>query len=91
MHTNPEKVPNKNILFSYKSYFPSLVRVLVALLEAATEICYKKLVLVSMKKTFKKYVLKDFIISKVTDSRHAVWLKISFFTVIFYGVTGVTG
>ena len=44
-----------------------------------------------MKKTFKKYVLKDFIISKVTDSKHAVWLKISFFTVIFYGVTGVTG
>ena len=44
-----------------------------------------------MKETFKKYMLNDFFISKVTDCRHATWLKINFFTVIYYGVTGVTG
>ena len=44
-----------------------------------------------MKKTFKKYLLIDFLFSKVTDCRHAAWLKINFFTVIFCCVTGVTG
>ena len=34
---------------------------------------------------------KDFLFSKVTDCRHATWLKINFFTGIFYCVTGVTG
>ena len=50
-----------------------------------------KIVLISMKKTFKKYLLKDFIFSKVTDCRHGTWLKINFFTGIFYFVTVVTG
>ena len=44
-----------------------------------------------MKKTFEKYLLKDFIFSKVTDWRHAIWLKINFFPDISYCVTGVTG
>ena len=44
-----------------------------------------------MNKTFKKYLLKDFIFSKVTDSRHVTWLKITFFTGILYRMTGVTG
>ena len=50
-----------------------------------------KIVLISIKKTFKKYLLKDFIFSKVKDYRHGTWLKINFFTGIFYNVTGVTG
>ena len=50
-----------------------------------------KIVLISMKKTFKKYLLKDFIFSKVTDGRHGTWIKINFFTGIFYYMTGVTG
>ena len=91
MNTNPGKVLSKNILFSYGSYYASLARVLVSLSEAATEICCKKVVLISMKKTFKKYLLKDFIFSKVTDCRHAIWLKINFFTGISYCVSGVTG
>ena len=44
-----------------------------------------------MKKTFKKYLLKDFLFIKVTDCRHRTWLKINFFTGIFYCVTDVTG
>ena len=32
--------------------------------------------------------MKDLIFSKV---RHATWLKINFFTGIFYSVAGVTG
>ena len=44
-----------------------------------------------MKKAFKKYLSIDFLFSKVTDCRHATWLKINFFTGIFYCVTGVTG
>ena len=44
-----------------------------------------------MKKTFKKYMLKDFIFSKVKDCRHTTWLKIIFFTGLFYLETGVTG
>ena len=32
-----------------------------------------------MKKTFKKYLLKDFLVSEVRDCRHATWLKINFF------------
>ena len=44
-----------------------------------------------MKKIFKKYLLKDFVFSKVTDCRYATWLKITFFTGIFYFVTAVTG
>ena len=91
MHTNPDNILSKDILFSYGSYYTSLVRVLVQLSEATTEICCKKIVLISMKKTFKKYLLKDFIFSNVTDCRHATWLKINFFTDIFYCVTGVTG
>ena len=59
--------------------------------EAVTEICCKKIVLITMKKIFKKYLLKDFIFSNLTDCRHATWLKINFFTGIFYYVTGVTG
>ena len=43
-----------------------------------------------MTKIFKKYLLKDFIFSNVTDCKHATWLKINFFTYIFYYVTGVT-
>ena len=50
-----------------------------------------KIVVISMKKTFKRYLLKDLIFSKVTDCRHGTWLKINFFTSIFYYVTGVTG
>ena len=42
-----------------------------------------------MKKTFKKYLFKDFLFSK--DCRDGTWLKINFFTAIFYRVTGVTG
>ena len=91
MDTNPEKVLSKNILFSYGSYYTSLVRVLVWLSEAATEICCKIIVLISMKKTFKIYLLKYFIFSKVTRCRHAIWLKINFFTGIFYCVSGATG
>ena len=64
---------NKDILFSYGSYYTSLVRVLVWLSEVATEMCCKKIVLISVKKTFEKYLLKDFISSKVTDCRHATW------------------
>ena len=90
MDTKLEKVLSKNILFSYGSYYTSLVIVLMWLSEAATEICIK-IVLISMKKTFIKYLLKNFIFSKVTDCRHATWLKINFFTGIFYCVTGVTG
>ena len=44
-----------------------------------------------MKKTFKKYLLKDFLFIKVTGCRHGTWLKINFFTGIFYCVTDVTG
>ena len=91
MHTNPEKVLIKNILFSYGSYYISLVRVLVWLSEAATEICCKKIVLIFIKKTFEKYLLKDFVFSKVTSCRYATWSKINFFTGIFYCVTSVTG
>ena len=91
---NPHKPYNiliKDILFSYGSYYTLLVRVLVWLSEEVTEICCKKIVLISMKKIFKKYLLKDFIFSKVTDCRHATWLKINFFTGIFSCMTGVTG
>ena len=91
MHTNPEKVLSKNILFSYGSYYTSLVRVLVWLSEATTEICCKKVVVISMKKTFKTYLLKDFVFSKVTDCRHVIWLKINSFTGIFCCVNGATG
>ena len=91
MDANPGKVLSKNILFSYGSNYASLARVLVSLSEAATEICSKKIILISMKKTFKKYLLKDFIFSKVTDCRHAIWLKINFFTGTSYCVSGVTG
>ena len=91
MHTNPEKVLSKNILFPYRSYYTSLVTALVWLSEVATEICCKKIVLISMKKTFKRYLVKDFIFSKLTDCRYATWLKINFFAGIFYCVTGVTG
>ena len=35
-----------------------------------------------MKKTFKKYLLKYFLFSKVTDCKHATWLKINFFTTL---------
>ena len=75
MHTNPDNILIKDILFSYGSYYSSLVRVLVWLSEAVTEICCKKMVLISTEKTFKKYLLKNFILSKVTDCRHATWLK----------------
>ena len=44
-----------------------------------------------MKKTFKKYLFKNFLFSKVTDCRDGTWLKINFFTGIFYRVTGVAG
>ena len=44
-----------------------------------------------MRKTFKKYLLKDFIFGKVTDCRNATWLKINFFTGIFSCMTTVTG
>ena len=91
MHTDPDNILIKDILFSYGSYYTSLVRVLVWLSEAVTEICCKKTVLIFTKRTFKKYLWKDFIFSKVTDCRHATWLKINFFTGIFYCVTGVTG
>ena len=91
MHTNPDNILSKDILFSYGSYYTSLVKVLVWLSEAATEFCCKKIVLISMNKIFKKYLLEDFIFSKVTDCRHATWLKINFFTDVFYCVTGVTG
>ena len=47
--------------------------------------------MISMKKTFKKYLLKDFLVSEVRDCRHATWLKINFFIGIFYCVTGVAG
>ena len=75
MHTSPGNTLIKDILFSYGSYYISLVRVLVCLSEAVTKICWKKLFLISMKKTFKRYLLKGFIFSKVTDCRHATWLK----------------
>ena len=75
MHTNPDNILIKDILFSYGSYYSSLVRVLVWLTEAVTEICCKKMVLISTEKTFKKYLLKNFILSKVTDCRNATWLK----------------
>ena len=91
MHTNPYNILIKDILFSYGSYYKLLVRVLVWLSEGVTEIYCKKIVLISMKKIFKKYLLKDFIFSKGTDCRHATWLKINFFTSIFYCMTGVTG
>ena len=91
MHTNPEKVLSQNILFSYGSYYTSPVRVLVWPSEAATEICCKKIVLVSIKKNLKKYLLKNFIFSKVTDCMHVTWLKINFFKGFFYCVAGVTG
>ena len=41
MDTKLEKVLSKNILFSYGSYYTSLVIVLMWLSEAATEICIK--------------------------------------------------
>ena len=91
MHTNSDNILIKNILFSYGSYYTSLERALVWLSEAVTEICCKKMVLIFTKNTFKKYLWKDFIFSKVTDCRHATWLRINFFTGIFYCVTGVTG
>ena len=91
MHTDPDNILIKDILFSYGSYYTSLVRVLVWLSEAVTEICCNKIVLISKKKTFKKYLLKDFVFIKVTDCRHATWLKINSFTGNFYCVTGVTG
>ena len=47
---------------SYGSYYASLVRVLVWLSEAVTEIFCKKIVVISMKKTFKNTCLKDFIL-----------------------------
>ena len=91
MHTNHDNILIKDILFSFGSYYRLLVRVLVWFSEAVTEICCKKVVLITMKKIFKKYLLKNFIFSNVTDCRHATWLKINFFTGIFYYVTGVTG
>ena len=62
MHTNPDNILIKDILFSYGSYYTSLVRVLVWLSEAVTEIFCKKIVVISMKKTFKNTCLKDFIL-----------------------------
>ena len=92
MHSNPENVLSKNILFSYGSCYTSLLRVLLLWLsEAATEICCKRIAPISMKKTFQKYLRKDFVFGKVTTFRHATWLIINFFTAIFYCVTGVTG
>ena len=44
-----------------------------------------------MKKTFKKYLLKDFLVSEVRNCKHATWLKINIFIGIFYCVTGVAG
>ena len=44
-----------------------------------------------MKKTFKKYLLKDFLASEVRDCRDATWLKINFFIGIFYSVNCVAG
>ena len=75
MHINPDNMLGKDILFSYGNYYTSLVRVLVWLSEATTEICWKKIVLIAMKKTLKKHLLKNFIFSKVTDCRHVTWLK----------------
>ena len=91
MHTNPGNILINDILFLYGNYYTPLVRVLVWLSETVTEICCKKMVLIFTKKTFKKYLWKGFIFSKVPDYRHATWLKINFFTDNFYCVTGVTG
>ena len=65
MHTNPDNILIKDILFSYGSYYTSLVRVLVWLSEGVTEICCKKIVLIFTNKTFKKYLWKDLILVKL--------------------------